>query len=518
MRRALPALLASAVLGLLSALLVEASLRGTGRQLVYPLDDTYIHMAVARSLAEHGVWGVTRHGFTSSTSSLLWPLLLALGHLLGARSEWLPLVLNLAAGAAVVAAASWVLRDTAPAWRAGVLVGLVLLTPLPTLVASGMEHTLHTAAALWLAGLLVQALDAGDPRARPGPFAAAAAAATALRYESLFLVALAGALLVAHGRRRQALAAGLGGLVPPLAFAAVSVSQGWHALPNSVLLKGARPDLHTLAGLVDAVGGRSLRMVAHAPHVLVLVSCCLALLVLRRGRPGVRALQVLFAGVALLHMQLADTGWLYRYEAYLVALGVVTLGVSLAGVRWREIGGVGARTGLAALVLVAGYPLVERGARALWETPRASRNIFDQQYQMGRFLQRFYPGAVVAANDIGAVCYLADIHLLDLYGLASVDVARARRHGGLTREDLARLAAAHRPDIAVVYRSWFGQTLPPEWEEAGWWRTPEQVVVADRVVTFFAARPEERERLVRSLRAFQPEMPQEVTVRLRDAP
>ena len=30
--------------------------------LCYTLDDSFIHMAMARSFAEHGVWGPTRHG------------------------------------------------------------------------------------------------------------------------------------------------------------------------------------------------------------------------------------------------------------------------------------------------------------------------------------------------------------------------------------------------------------------------------------------------------------------------
>lgn len=515
MRRALPALLASAVLVLLVALLTEAGLRLTGRHLVYPLDDTYIHMAVGRTLRTHGIWGVSPYGFTSCTSSLLWPLLLALTGMLGARAEWAPLALNVGAGLLVVAGASRLLRENTPGGRLVVLLALVVLTPLPTLVATGMEHTLHVAAVLLLAGLFLRALDGPAPSGA-WPLAAAAAATSALRYESLFLVAVAGALLAWHRRWPDAVATVLGGAAPPAAFALVSLSHGWYALPNSVVLKGAHFDLHRATGVLDALGGRGLRMLAHAPHVLVLVLAVLALLALTRGRPALRALQVLFVLTALLHMHFADTGWLYRYEAYLVALGLVTLGLSLpgAGTEW----GAGPRAATVALVLVAAYPLVERAARAAWETPRASRNIFDQQYQVARFLRRFHPAASVAANDIGAISYFADVRLLDLYGLATMDVARARQAGGLTREDLVRLAAAYRPEAIVVYRSWFGQTLPPEWLEAGTWKAPEQVVVADRVVTFYAPGPEARERLVRSLQAFQPELPPEVTVRLRDAP
>ena len=44
-------------------------------ELVYPLDDAYIHMAISKNLQQHGVWGVTRHQFSSTSSSILFTLL-----------------------------------------------------------------------------------------------------------------------------------------------------------------------------------------------------------------------------------------------------------------------------------------------------------------------------------------------------------------------------------------------------------------------------------------------------------
>jgi hypothetical protein len=498
--------------------LLGSSLRLTEHRLVYPLDDAYIHMAVARNLAEHGVWGVTRYGFTSSTSSLLWPLILAGTDAAVGPSEALPLALNVVAGVLALAIASWAVGTRPARQRLGFLLALVFFTPLAPLVLSGMEHTLHLAATLAFAGLFSRALD-DEPRPRAFALAAAAAVATALRYESLFLVAAAGALLLWRGRRRLVIVTGLAGLAPPLAYALVSLAHGWYALPNSVLLKGAVFDVRAPSGLIELLGGRALALVSRTPHVMALLLVSMALLAFARLPAGPRATHGLFVIAALLHMQFADTGWLYRYEAYLVALGLLALAKSLPndGAWWRRVArgaGINAAA-VAMLAVLVGSPLVQRAVRALGETPRASKNVFDQQYQMGLFLRRFYPGASVAANDIGAISYLADVRLLDLYGLASMEAARARRANTLTRETVARLSTAHGTEIAILYRSWFARAIPREWLEVGSWQAPEQVVVADRVVSFYAVDAAARDRLAANLRAFQAQMPADIAVRLR---
>jgi hypothetical protein len=502
------------------ALLFRAALVHTGGRLVYALDDAYIHMAVARSFARDGVWGVTPYAFTSSTSSLAWPLLLALADVVVGVREATPLVLNLLFAAASIVLADRLLAGAPALLRAATLVLLVFLTPLPTLVLSGMEHTLHIATAFWLLDRVRAAGEDGAERARALTFLGAASAfAAAARYESLFVVAPAAVLLWLDGRRRAALTAVAAAVLPLVVYGAVSVAQGWPPLPNSLLLKRATFEGSGAAALFDRLGGHALRGLVEAPHLLVLLAAVVLLSVWRPAPAYVRRWDVIFVTATLLHLQLAALGWLFRYEAYLVAMGVVLVARHLADAASGVAAfGTAARAALTVAVLVASFPLIARGVQAAAQTPRAAKNIYEQQYQMGLFLRELPAGSTVMANDIGAVAYLADVRLVDLYGLATRETARARREGRVDRALLARLAESAPPAAVIVYRSWFASAIPPDWIQVGTWRVPEEVVVADRTVTFYATRPAEAALLSRALAAYEPRLPGTVIARLADVP
>src|ERR1700709_602648 len=53
-------------------------LKHTHGVFAYPLDDSYIQLAVSKNLALYNVWGISSHEFASVSSSILYPLLLSI--------------------------------------------------------------------------------------------------------------------------------------------------------------------------------------------------------------------------------------------------------------------------------------------------------------------------------------------------------------------------------------------------------------------------------------------------------
>lgn len=494
--------------------------------LVYALDDAYIHMSMAKNLVAHHVWGVTRYHFASSTSSPLWTALLALTYRVFGVNDLSPLVLNLFSGALAIAVGYLFLRTYAASsvMILAILLVAVFTTPLPALTLTGMEHVLHAALSLAFVYLSVLALsqDKNARRTRHARYAVLLAPLiTATRYEGVFLVLVVGILLLLQRRALHAAALWLAASLPPLAYGLWSMAQGWYFLPNSVLLK-ARLQTWSPRGLVRLLEFGGLRPTQTRVPLLLFAIASLALLLLhylgrRRLRDHARYSILILAGCMLLHVLFASTGWFYRYEAYLVFVGIVVFGVAatdLVPEQWQRRLTKSAwprYTVVALLGLGALYPFGDRAVDSLSDAAQATNNIYEQQYQMGTFLGRFYQGESVALNDIGATTYLADIRLFDTMGLATLESARARLNGRYADKDIYELTRADNVAIALVYNSWIA--VPAEWECIGNWVISDNVVAGSDTVSLYAVDPSARDRLLRNLRCFAADLPADVTQR-----
>jgi hypothetical protein len=201
-----------------------------------------------------------------------------------------------------------------------------------------------------------------------------------------------------------------------------------------------------------------------------------------------------------------------------VALGLYAAGISMPNTVSQELQLLLQRRQylrvfiLTAVFITAFSPLFLRAVRTfIWIAP-AAKNIYEQQYQMAKFISRYYAGDTLAANDIGVINYFADIDCLDLVGLGSLEVAGLRLSGGYNAESLGKLARTKKARIAVVYEKWLEKlaVIPPDWIKVGNWRILRNVTCGDETVTFYAIGLAEEKALSANLREFSSLLPDDV--------
>ncbi|MCL5271390.1 MAG: hypothetical protein M1457_12755 [bacterium] len=517
------------------AVVLAAGLRMCDAHFVYRLDDAYIHMAVAKNLVRHGVWGVTPQAFTSSTSSLVWPGLLAITYAVTGVNSYAPLVLNLVAAGLLIVWLHGRLRrmNPHPGYLALAVAAIVFVASAPALVFSGLEHVGHILIMLVLLQLGVEALaDANPPRdggdcqlERLGPgrapaLLALAALAPAVRYESLFLVGVLGGLFYLRGRRGFAVAFVAAACLPIGLYGLYSRAHGWFFLPNSVVLKGQRPDFYTAGGVLDFAGAALGRLGANPAMLLLLTLAAFTTAVrfwkVRRLWDETAVLNLAVAAAMLPHLLFIELKF-SRYDAYLAAM--VLYGSAVAWHRQLAFAAsahlrtmpIHRFTAVAVLIVAAAWIWWPRTVGLLWSTPAAMQNIYRQQYQMADFLRRYHDRDGVAVNDIGLVSFATDARILDVWGLANMAIAR-NRPWKVTWQQVDRLAREGGVRLAMVYDSWFLHYggVPPPWIKVGTWTVPELRVLGDTSVSIYAVDPAIRGPLVRELREFARRLPPEV--------
>ena len=82
----------------------------------------------------------------------------------------------------------------------------------------------------------------------------------------------------------------------------------------------------------------------------------------------------------------------------------------------------------------------------------ANKNIYDQQIQMAKFLNRYYNNSTVIANDIGAISYFTNIKLIDLVGLGSNEILNIKTNDP---KQFDKKVALMNYDLMIISEEWF---------------------------------------------------------------
>ena len=126
------------ILWIIVVILLVISVKKNQGHIVYAIDDTYIHMAIAKNLAQNGVWGITKYGFSSSSSSLLYTLLISVIYFITGVNEVAPFILNIIFATLTIFLVFIILRryNLNSCWSFIILLSVIFFTPLPALIFS----------------------------------------------------------------------------------------------------------------------------------------------------------------------------------------------------------------------------------------------------------------------------------------------------------------------------------------------------------------------------------------------
>jgi hypothetical protein len=386
------------------------------------------------------------------------------------------------------------------------------------LVFTGLEHSLHTMTTVAVIFGLALVLE-GEPT--PRWLVPAIVLAPLWRFEGLALAVAGVVVLMFAGRRRAAFMASAAVVLTVGAYMAVMSAMGLPLLPSSVMVKqtliaASAPGSSGLyAHVVAALQKAYTEFVRYPPawvFVLLIPTVMLHPLLLARRDPSRRAQrrfgvkqEFVFAGavVAVLsaHVLLGAWSGNYRYEIY-----AATAAAAAAIILWHTEITHFVERGKPWVIVAAAAGLLAINLYYVWATvrsPIASRGIYEQQYQMHRFVTEFYERPV-AVNDLGWVSYRNPSYVLDLWGLGSEEARRMR----LAREPdwMARLAQEHHVGLAMIYAQWFGEDIPAGWRPLAVLKTPHRTA-ASFPVTFYVTSPDALADANAALRRFTPVLP-----------
>ncbi len=373
-------------------------LRANNGQFVYTLDDPYIHLALAENIAD-GHYGINSSESAAPSSSVLWPVLLvpfsALPH-----AYLLPVFLNTFFSLLTV-----VLLSRFYGHR-GMLLSVVSVFAfnLTGLVYTGMEHSLQLLA---VAAVVSGLKNFTEKHKVSKLLAVSLVVAPLVRYECLAVSLPVLVFLFVSGERKKSVV--LFSIIAVLlgAFSLFLLSLGLDPLPASVSAKSAVVGdsgsiSSILRNLSDSV--RSLRGLAQLLVLVPLVS----VLAGRNRKPGEKLLAGAVVMAVVLHMLVGRAGWFHRYGVYMWAFSIlVCFHLYRNTVRRHSLVFSAILLALSADYL-SGYTKI----------PAASSNIYQQQYQMRRFVHSWLREPV-AVNDLGLVSMGYNRYVLDLWGLAT---------------------------------------------------------------------------------------------------
>lgn len=460
-----------------------------------PLDDVFIHFDFARSTAQgHPFEWCAGNGYSSGSTSMLYPFVLAVGYALGFHGlelmHWAAVVACVSVFALLLALRRAFVR--LPLWTSYLLpLALLGVGVLSWAFFSGMEIALFMA--LWAGAFLSWDAITGAPevttRSALGHAVALGlwgAALTATRPEAAVTVAVL-SMSAAWSLRRRGMRPALAALVftaTPGALVVIASALANLVFTGEAAAAGAIAKLELYHPFLSGaekldlwffyLGYQVLRLTQEHLESIPLIGwlvwvAALAALWFEETRRVARLLWLCLVGWGMTVALNGQVRWQNeRYSMPLLAwlLTAAALGTGAAIVHGFRRPTHQGRVLMAALTPVALAVFVWQAAPNFrfqaWYFGRGARNIYDQHIALGRILRDdFGNRGTVLVGDAGAIPYVSGGRTLDLIGLGGykgMPFARATRaHVGSAVELIEHLSPAERPKLLAIYPSWWDE-------------------------------------------------------------
>jgi hypothetical protein len=480
--------------------------------IVYTLDDSYIHLALAENIIR-GHYGVNLHEYSSPSSSILWPLILApfsgfsFGYLI-------PLIINVCSSTGTVLV-FWLiiklifLKDSTENQKINNAIVLsvilfIIATNLIGLIFTGMEHSFQVfLTALIIYGLINQI----ENKQISWWFITAIIIAPLIRYENLPLSFASLVFLYICGYKKQAIISFITIAIIIIGFSVFLLNLGLDPLPLSIYRNSS----------IISSGGNALALLQNLIRNIISPRCTLLLVglffltyIILSGKKSKekRLFAASLAIAILLHLIVGKPG---RYVFYIWTASI--LSVLYLYRNWltkiiTKNSFVKIAIATSIIVVIFSYKFIY----GIVITPIASNNIYEQQYQMHRFIADYYKNSV-SVNDLGYVSYRNDYYVMDLVGLASLEALNHWRANDKS-DWIDTISKEHNVKFAMVYDSWFHH-IPANWYKiAELYLGKIKISPSDTVVSFYVLNNNIKDKVISQLERYKLTLPKDVRLKI----
>jgi len=486
----------------------------------YPIDDTYIHLGLAKSISNHFVYGVGGNA-SSCSSSPMYGLILSILFLILPYKEFIPLFICLISGAfAIMYMSRYLKKYRLFPVKALALMYIVFSGSFILQTVMGMEHVFHAVffmAYIFFAALVFRKIQNGRYFWTLVVFGNVL---TMIRFESIFVIFFLFAMLLLYGHFKRAIFF-LSSYFTLFAFGLFSIRIGGFFFPNSLMIKGRIPD-HTLKGIIrlllDFLIDKSPvnTSPSYALNILfVLIFGLLIYKIYKHKDARYPSVLILFFWLVSCSAQtlLAGIGWLFRYEFYLVVSGYLLFfrEISVFAVRiYRSLNLAMILIFIALfaqiLVPVAYFRGKKNGLELAVKGMAAIRN---QHHVMGDFIGMYYNHRRIGLNDVGVVSFKTDANIFDITGLCNNEVVKTIRGKGWSYlgDHLFSMMEEKQVDLVCIYDSYYAGFLKKSYFKVAELEVPKESVTGGNVISFYVRDLKEKDYLLKSISQFHKRLP-----------